>query len=44
MDDLNVVARLRNVEWELYVLYQSGDAEFEPERVELLWAEFEGLV
>ena len=44
MNDLSVAARLRNVEWELYVLYQSGDAEFLPGRVDVLWAEFESLV
>jgi hypothetical protein len=44
--DINVsaaVADLRNVEWELYLLYQSGDAEVFVADVARLWREVDRL-
>lgn len=35
--------QIRNVDWELFLLYQSGDAERVPNRVAGLWAELDRL-
>jgi hypothetical protein len=43
MNDLFLVSQLRNVDWELYLLYQSGDAELLPNRVAVLWCELDRL-
>ena len=43
MNDLSLVARIRNVDWELFLLYRSGDAERLPNRVESLWFELDRL-
>lgn len=46
MNDFSVsaaVADLRNVEWELYLLYQSGDAGVLVSEVAALWAEVDRL-
>lgn len=37
------VTELRNVEWELFVLYREGAHEFKPELEERLWAEVDRL-
>lgn len=43
MNDLSLVSRLRNVDWELFLLYRSGDAVVLPGRVDWLWAEVDRL-
>jgi hypothetical protein len=46
MNDFGVssaLADLRNVEWELYLLYQSGDADVFVSDVARLWCEVDRL-
>lgn len=43
MNDLSLAAQLRNIEWELYVLYQSGDDVFDSAEVARLWSEVDRL-
>lgn len=43
MDDSSFVTQLRNVEWELFVLYREGAQVFKPELESQLWAEVDRL-
>jgi hypothetical protein len=41
--DISLVTQLRNVDWELYLLYTEGLHLFKPEREAALWAEVDRL-
>jgi hypothetical protein len=41
--DISLVTELRNVDWELYLLYTEGLHVFKPEREAALWAEVDRL-
>lgn len=43
MDDSSFVTQLRNVEWELFVLYREGLQFVKPELELRLWAEVDRL-
>jgi hypothetical protein len=41
--DISLVTELRNVDWELYLLYTEGLHVYKPEREAALWAEVDRL-
>lgn len=41
--DISLQTELRNVDWELYLLYTEGLHVFKPEREAQLWAEVDRL-